>query len=436
MDTQFDVVIVSSYGRGNWLAQELTALKMNVGLVDVSEAVGRQTSEDVEGPFGFFESSLISTSQKARLEHEDYADKVEDGFVVWLKSGPIDTRGPQANHLLAQHNIQGDLKDYLEQYDQKTPKQRSEILKTFRQRPFSETWFAQLAHSLGSPVALESVEALTEGRPLPIFSPYSIRRASRMGADKSLAWLEENGVRVFKKAKIADVSTRGREVLNVEVQSEWSGVVGAERFVWALTSEETARLSLKFLELFFSSGELKPEWVWSRYRFEIQGEPLLATMPSKFLMFEDECLPWSHANMLWVQKTVTAGTFDVWMRLPAVHRFQRSYHESMSVEAQKMLQSRLPGAEVKVTEYPQEYQYDETLVGPARFQTYDSKQFGRHKTSGLRNVSFDGPELWPMLDWAGQFQHQNEIVTALKAWKVERDLKLEKLRAKELEKAK
>ena len=436
MNTQFDVVVVSSYGRGHWFAQELNSLQLKVALIDVSDFVGRQPPEDIEGPFGFFDGPLISPSQKLRLEQEDYSDLVDDGFVVWLKSGPIDTRGIQAPQLLSAHGISGELREYVEQYDQKSEKQRFELLKKLLPQPFVKNWFAQLAHSLGSPVGYSSTEALTHGRPLPLFSSLAIRRVSRMGYEKSLTWLKSKGVEVFKKAKVTDVSVRGGEMQNIEVSSEWSGIMGAEQFVWSLTSEETARLSPKVLESLFGSGELKPDWVWARYRFEIRGEPLLASLPSKILVIEDEALPWSHANLLWLQRTVNANVYDVWMRLPVGHRFQKAYHENIVGEALRVLRTRLPGGEVKVSEYPQEYHYDEAIVGPARFQVYDPVKWQKHKPRRLTNVSFDSPELWAMLDWNGQFEYQSQIFSGLKAWKIERDLKIEKQRAKELEKLK
>ncbi len=430
MDTRADVVIVSSYGRGNWLAFELRTLGLEVILVDVSESTGRQTPEDVEGPFGYFQATQLTPSQRARLDSEDYADVIEDGFVVWLKSGPIDLRGPQAQELLARHKISAEAKSYVEKYDQLTEKNRSELTRKMNHDTFEKTWFAQLAHSLGCPVAMSANKFLDEGRPLPLFSPYSVRRVSRLGHEKSLTWLQEKGVRVLQKAKISDVALRGAEMLNIEVSSQWSGVLSADQFIWCLTSEETQHFSKEFVGDFFSNGVLRPEWVWLRFRFEITGEQLVSTLPVRFLVIEDESLPWSHANMMWVQKTPSSGLFDVWMRAPAVHRFQRSYHEKLATDAAQILSSRLPGAELKINEYPQEHQYDEAVLGPARHQMYSAKSWHKHSVRRFKNIHFDGPELWPMLDWNGQFEFQNKILANLKIWKTDRDLRLEKLRAK------
>jgi len=435
METKSDIVIVSAYGRGHWLAAELKALGLSVVLIDTSENIGRLPPEDIEGPVGLFQSETMPTSFRASLDSEDYADAVEDGFVVWLKNtGPIDVRGSHSAQLLAQNGISADVRNYIEQYDQWTPKQRADQLKKWKNAPFSEIWFALLAHSLASPASTEASEAMEHGRPLPLFAPYSVRRVTRRGAEKSLEALANLGVKVLTNAKITDIAIRGREMLHVEIASSWSGVVGGECFVWALTSEETARFSAKFVEDLFASGILRSEWIWQRYRFEISGDTVLPSLPLKFLAIEDECLPWSHANMMWVQKTVTPGLFDVWLRVPAVHRFQRSYHEALAREVAQNLTARLPGSEVKVSEYPQEYTYDELVLGPARVQSYPPRDLRKHRAQSYKNVHFDGPEFYEMMDANGQVQFQRGLFENIKAWKTERDIRLEKQRLKELEK--
>src|SRR4051794_13320435 len=94
MEANRDVAIVSAFGRGNWLAAELADLGLKVSLVDVSEALGRWTPEDWEGPFGLLKAEFLKTSQLERLNEEDYFDSVDEGFVVWLKDGPLDLKGP------------------------------------------------------------------------------------------------------------------------------------------------------------------------------------------------------------------------------------------------------------------------------------------------------------------------------------------------------
>jgi hypothetical protein len=434
METKSEVVVISGHGRGNWLAAELRGLGLSVVLIDVSEHIGRLPPEDIEGPFGLFQSPMVPSSLHARLDAEDYADTVEDCFVLWLKSGPIDMRGSHSAQLLAQNGISNDVRTYVEQYDQLAAKQRAEYLKKWKNSPFAEVWFALLAHNLAGAVATEARDSFSHGRPLPLFSPLGIRRVTRRGAEKSLAALENAGVKVHAQAKITDISVRGRELLHVEIASSWSGVVNGENFVWALTSAESARFSPRFVDDLFANGMIESEWIWQRFRFEIKGDGILASIPNKFLAFEDERLPWSHANMMWVQQTVTPELFDVWLRVPTVHRFQRSYHEELSREVVQNLSARLPGAEVRVSEYPQEYTHDESVLGPARFQSYPPRAWKKHSPHNFRNVHFDGPEFYEMIDWTGQIEFQQGIFEKIKAWKVERDLRLEKLRAREQEK--
>ena len=112
-----DIVIVSAFGRGHWVAAELVGHGVSVSIVDVSDQLGHWSPEDIEGPFGYFHAANFTLSQKARLDEEDYAELVDDGFVLWLKSGPIDMRGPHSTYLLKKAGIPNEQIDYIGGYD-------------------------------------------------------------------------------------------------------------------------------------------------------------------------------------------------------------------------------------------------------------------------------------------------------------------------------
>lgn len=430
MEAKSSVVLISAFGRGNWLAAELKSLGIEVHFVDVTESLGRWAPEDWEGPFGYFQTDELLQSQRARLDEEDYSEVIDEGFCLWLKSGPIDLRGSHSQYLLEKRDIIPEVQEYLNSYDQLSAKRRAELKKKILGRPFHQQWFASLAHSLASPVYTSSLQALHEGRPLPLFAPYAVRRVSRRGAEKSLLWVKGRQVNVYEKAKLKDISIEGSKFLSVEIESEWSGVITADQFIWALSSSETARIGNQFGVELYPNGACKPDWIWMRYRIDLDNAEANAALPMKVVLIEDLGLPWTHANLQLLQKTASHDSCDVWVRIPEVHRFQKKYIEEIGVQIVEGLRARIAGTNPRVVDMPQDYHYDEVALGPARFGVYDPVQLRKIKRRSLANLHFDSPELWDMLDWNGQFQHQRSVFENLKAWKMEVDRKIEKQKAR------
>lgn len=425
------VVLVSAFGRGNWLAAELVSLGLEVHLVDVTDGLGRWAPEDWEGPFGYFQTDEMLQTQRSRLDEEDYSEAIDDGFVLWLKSGPLDLRGSHSQYLLESREVPSEIQEYVANYDRLSEKRRSELKKQMRGRDFKEIWFAALAHAISCPVSSFNRDAINYGRPLPFFAPAFVRRVSRRGSEKSLAWAESRGVKVYQKAKLKDISISGKIVQGVEIESDWSGVINADRYVWALNSLEIQFLNSKIGSELFSDGPLKQEWVWLRYRIHLQTPEINETLPLKFVLIEDLALPWTHENLQLIQKTVTREACDVWVRGPEVMRFQKNYLEGLGQKIIEILSSRLPDAAPVIVDMPQDYLYGERQLGPSRFGVYSADKLHKLKKRNLANMYFDSSEQWEILDWNGQFQHQQKIFVSLKFWKQQRDRKLEKLKARE-----
>lgn len=429
------VTIVSAFGRGQWLASELRTLNVDVVVLDVSDSLGRWSPEDVEGPFGYFQTENLLPSQKARLDAEDYADVVEDGFSVWLKSGPFDMRGSHSRYLLDKREVPNDVVDYVDKYTARSEKERREAMSKVNSLSFAKNWLAQLAHSLASPVYASSIEQLSVSekcglQPLPLFAPYYLRRVSRRGAEKSWAWVKSSGANVSERAHVQNIVDDGKWLKKMRFNSDPSTDHASDMWVWMLSSAETERHSKPVFEKLFS-GEVAPaQNVWLRYRIEVQDPRVTNLLPLQFLFIEDLALPWSHSQFQQVIKTATADQFDVWIRIPSLHRFEKAYIEKCGSEIIEMWQSRLPGQSLRIVDYPQEHKYDETELGPSRHVQFNVQDYAAIRRKNYINVQYDGPELWTSLDWTAQFQSQVEIFNRVRNWKTEYDVQLAKQKAK------
>ncbi|RME15899.1 MAG: hypothetical protein D6797_05695, partial [Bdellovibrio sp.] len=396
MNQGFDVLLVSAFGRGNWLAMELCQKGYKVGLVDVSERLGRWTPEDWEGPFGYSEASHLIDSQKHRMSEDDYFEEVPEGWSLLLPDGPLDFRSILSPYLLEKYGITGGIKKVLQKGEEATTFHRDE-------KEFQKWWIVELAQSLAAPIMNYFSE------PLSFFSPLYVRRPSRAGRRKSLEWLKDLGVSVFYDAQIKDISLRGKLCEGVEVQAGRDELLRAQQYVWMLTSLETEFLSSQVTQKLFKSVA-NPLFSWVRYRFTLKGyESFMSYMPLHFILIEDIYLPWFHSNLLILQQTAQNESVDVWVRLPSQYRFEKDYLENMAEEIKQLLEERMPYSQPHLVDYPQEYHYSSKDLGPSRFYVYEKP--GR--ILRLSNLLEDHPEQWPQQDWSGMFSYQNETFEKL-----------------------
>jgi len=187
------VILVSAFGRGHWLAASLAQEGIKTILIDVSSKLGVWPAEDIEGPFGFFRTEKITESQVERLHSEDSFEEVADGFSLWLKSGPLELKGPLTKFRIEKSSLHPQIKDFILHNSEIKNKN---IYKN--NLSFSEAWLLHLAHQWASSTYAPNAHALQEGRALPLLSSFFVRRATRGGYEKSFQWLESKGVEVIR----------------------------------------------------------------------------------------------------------------------------------------------------------------------------------------------------------------------------------------------
>lgn len=405
-----EVVIVSTSGRGNWLAVELARRGIRVALVDVSNQVGRRVPEDVEGPFGYFRSERLSSTQLERLVIDEISISAERGFTIFDKQGPIELKGALVRYAFEQRQMSELTERYLFEYDSFTEQMRNEVQEELYGKPFERTWPAHLAHQLASNVFLSNEQSLIYGKPLPLFAPFYIRQVTRAGNAKSLDWARKEGVQIFPDAKVVDMALVGHNVKGLEISSIKSGFLDGQIFVWALSSEETKRLHIKVYNCLFGTDHVVSQWSWLRYRFAFGRALTAEVLPVHMALIRDYFLPWTHENFCILQRTAKEGEFDVWIRFPTHERFVCSLLEKMAGRLTETLAEALPASAPRISDMPQEYHYSYEALGAPCHPVFSSSGLAKLRRARLGNVHFDGPECWERLGWESQMTHQSKIL--------------------------
>lgn len=430
MEQLADVVIVSIFGRGNWLASELASRGWKVTLVDVSDRMGEWEPEDAEGPFGLLESADLFPTQKTRLIDEGEAYAAPEGLTFWLPNGPLECKSELTAFQLEKRTIPNLVESYLRRPGLPSKESEKER-RVIAGWPFQESWFAHLAHQFASSVHIENHRALEHGWASPVFAPFLVRQVTRTGWAKGVKNCQSSGVKVRPNAGIRDVRFNGTLMDVVEVEDDRSGVERGRSFVWLLSSDETQRFTPAVHQALYPQGVIQPEWYWTRYQVALKGKVFKDQLPLWTAIIEDVFLPWTHTNLLVVRKRAEGPALDVWTRLPIGVRFDKAYLEGIKAEIERRIGERIPQSEPAVELMPAEYRLEPEKLGPPRFPVFAEKAWGRRTSVSSKNLFFDHPELWECLDWLGQFRHQNKVLIKLEklkaAWDAEERKALQRL---------
>ncbi|QDK37744.1 hypothetical protein [Bdellovibrio sp. NC01] len=429
------IILVSAFGRGHWLAAALAQEGIKTTLVDVSSKLGVWPTEDIEGPFGFFRNERISESQVDRLYSEDAFEEVPNGFSLWLPEGPVEFKGPLTKFNLDKLPLANPIKENL--FSSGQDKNSKQLYKNLNAFTFEQSWLLHFAHQYASTTYKPNALAATEGESLPLLSSFFVRQATRAGLERSLNWLREKGVEVLEPQQIMDASFGpGRSVTGLEISGsgEKQGLFRLEQIVWMLSSEESYFLNERLGKYFFPEGPLESEWCWVRYRVGLKQCFERDSLPLHTVVLDDVYSPWTHENLMVLQRTSLADQFDVWLRIPTVQRFNKEYLTTRSMRMNQHLSRRMSLAEPQVLNFPQEYYYTYAQLGAPRHPVFSEKQQARRGKTSYSNLHLDGPEMWPHYSWGASFAQNERIQGRITAWWKEKLLKEQKEKRKEQEK--
>ena len=422
------VVVVSAYGRGHGLAVRLKRLGIPTVLLDVSETLGSWVLEEAEGPFGIFQNENLEKSQMERLLEEDLPVPSANGFVLWLRDGPVELKGPLTKSRLRALGVEEENLAFAP--NSSSSGVSGKEARALKKGEFSEHWLNMVSASFTSNIYQANELSLKTNKPNPWFSEFLLRYPSRPGHQKSMEWCARQGVEVFERTRVLDASrAEGRQIRVLEIQnlsSEKTQILNFDQLVWNLTSEETFMMSEKVGKILYPHGVLEPEWIWTRYRISVSEGLLRANIPSHCLMIRQVDEPWTHSNFMVVEKTASQEIFDVWVRLPNTQRFNKSYLEMRGEEILTTLKEKFLNLKIEIRSYPLGYELTYAQVGPAKQCIYSASQKANFRTGSFQNVCFDSIEQRSALGWNALFESEREVLNKLQIWWDKLQLKLKK----------
>ena len=440
-----DLLIVSAYGRGHWLALECARRNWKVTLIDLTSAFGSYAPEDWEGPWGFFDTPELLPSQRSYLIERDQVYPVANGFTCWLSRGPLEMSGPLSQFQMKAAGVSDETMEYLKSIASE-PASAAAIEAPRNDRPvwvsnltlkglqppeplkglgrvrekikaskFADAWLAYYAHSFASIAFAENADAMDVGVPMPLHAPYGVRHVTAASIENGFADLEKAGVRVIRANDLYDVRVQSGTFESV-VLASGDQVEKARAFSWMLTSTETGKFHHRISSSVYPEGNLKPEWIWTHTRLRLKGVTSAKSLPLAFTILNNVFLPWSHANLLAAKRVRTQDEtvpLDIWTRVPARAVGDKDYFEKIGRDVCDLLKSRIPLAEPQVETLPLEADLAPESRHLLRFPIYSSADVRALDTVSAKNLFLAGPEQWLSYDWNTQMRYQAQVLGAL-----------------------
>ena len=290
---EVDIAFVSAFSRAVFLAQKTVQLKKKIAFLDLTPAFPPPSAEDLEGPFGVFQSDRLSEEDGFRLSPSGFAVRADHSSFyfkeIFLRS--VYEKYPEYQTL----------KKWLQ----------GEKLGGFS---FSSRWLIHLLSSYGSFVDESfNVKSLKGGLSFNVFDdfgacPYPGPAKDHLSSFENVFFQELNSndklsLQSGKRGKPFVLSWGGGELLL------------ARSLVFMLGPEETFKLNPSLFHLFFSKKKLKPSFSWSRFSFfcDEKNYPLI----SPLILADPQKLPWDQGRFLSLKKSfIHKKTLNVWAKIP------------------------------------------------------------------------------------------------------------------------
>ncbi len=403
LKAHYDVVLVSAFGRLEPLAIELSQRGMEVALLDVTKGFESLDFRDVSGPF-----PMVTPSPSLPAHTEwvttQAAKELDRGLSVWLRSGPLELRGPLGTFYSDHFLPVGLLKDYLAKRLQ-GPKGLSGFGRAFRDLSFQENWLIHLSHGVTQvKMTMHCESAHLSPEPFPMNkSAHSIHITKESLNDLKGATINA-GVDYVEEIPV-DMDLNGRLIDNFVIPS---GKIRAHFYVWGVPQEESFHFNSKLASRVFAKEKPKlSDWVWRRLVLKTSSE-LFERMPECFLMIQNPDWSWTNENFV-IFRNEIQGEWDLWIRTPRSTEDVSMIAESIKGE----IESRIGSDSFEISIPPSN--------GLFCFPVYEEVSLSSLPKPSHKNLIFEAQEGVGRLDWASRFESQPEVLSKLESWKIKLD---------------
>lgn len=381
---QWQVNMVSAYGRGESLALALQENGFDVQIFDFTEALGPEWNRGL-GPYPIAASAYLPKNQVL-----DEVRPLSRGLTFWLPDGPIELKGGMSEFF--------------------TKKRRA--LQHLQQGPASDfegDWLRRFMKIWSAPFQWEAWQAQPPANPFPYEDEIGLVPASKEARVLSFERFQTLEHKILSCQILCDVQFEGARIMEFEIECGRREAYRAPQWIWCLSSQETDRVGVEVAQNIFSRGIRKAEWHWLNFQGTCDRGPWSAGFPEYSVVINDLYLPWTYTNMM-VLRWTDVDVFQVWLKVPAlgVHREERRQEWVKEVRAQ--LEKRLPHAGWSLDGQAWSLCPHSPVFDPLDFE---------ESVPAWKNWDWIAPETMGRLDFSARFELEAASFKRLKDWRTE-----------------
>ena len=375
-----DVVILSAWKRGLWLAHQLNQLNNKVAFIDISSCWPYVEEEDQAGPFGFFIPQSIESLEwwksKWTLSPQGFSVLSDDVFFHFKESFLSSVYEKRKDYQF----VQNYLKD-----------------STLRSQNFEDYWLVYLAYSMTSSV--ETAMNILEPR---TFSPLFFQDFGLISFSEESFELENKNI-IYQKRSSFDYRIKKRKedylfLNNREI------ILKTKKIVWMLNPEETSYFHPLLFDFLFKK-KMKPSFCWHRFSFDFDFEDY--PFPVHFVCASPRHIPWRDEQFIVVKKDMHfKNRLQAWVKISLKSSFNDSENRFQKI-AQKIqgeLSTKFPNFKCQMRTVKQD-------IYPFLFPVYKREDVQQLKPLHHFNI-FHAWSLYDM-SWNGWAAQESRILKQL-----------------------
>jgi hypothetical protein len=317
------VAVVSAFGRGETLALALHERGFNVKVIDLTSAFGNHYHRG-GGPFPIVQKSYLP-AQRDLLKRTQV---MNEGLTLWLKDGPLELNGPMT-----------------EIHINNSPALRA-WKSGVKASNFTQAWLVRWLNQWASPVYRE-VWSKSDASRFPAQEPLGLIPIEDEARVLSFEWLTGMAVEVLATRSLKDVRVERGRLAELEIENNGTRVVGADQWIWCLSSYETHMLAPEVAEKIFWRGITEPQWCWISFACSMQTGPWVSGWPEYSVLIGDIYLPWVYSNAAVIRK-LENGRLRLWLKVPHSRAEDIDARRGWALGIENLLRSHLPQADFKV----------------------------------------------------------------------------------------